>query len=81
MAMAKTTGGRKISRKQTTLIWIVAVTAVVITLLYFERADVLYVLSTVGVTVLLVMVARADLSGAKKNPGPAAPDWSATKGV
>jgi hypothetical protein len=51
--------------------WVAGVTALVIALLYYERADVLYILSTVGVAVLLIMVARADLSGSKKMANPA----------
>jgi hypothetical protein len=71
--------GRRLSRRQNTLLWIGGVTAVVIALLYFERADVLYVLSTVGVAVLLITVAMADLSHSQKNPGETAEDWNATK--
>jgi hypothetical protein len=48
--------------------WVGGVSVLVIALLYYERADVLYILSTVGVAVLLIMVAKADLSGAKKEP-------------
>lgn len=50
--------------------WVGGTTAMVVALLYYERADVLYILSTVGVAGLLMMVAFADLSGSQKDPGP-----------
>ncbi|MEO6393413.1 MAG: hypothetical protein ABIP75_16310 [Pyrinomonadaceae bacterium] len=78
MANRNSAGGRRVSRKQITLLWIAGVAVVIITLLYFERADVLYVLSTLGVTALLGAVAFADLSGSKKNPA-TGEDWNATK--
>jgi hypothetical protein len=40
--------------------------AIVIFLLYKERADWLYVLATLGVTALLITVAASDLGGARK---------------
>jgi hypothetical protein len=49
-----------------TLGWVALVTAVVIFLLYKERADWLYVLATLGVTALLIVVASSDLGGARK---------------
>jgi peptidoglycan/LPS O-acetylase OafA/YrhL len=48
------------------LAWIVGLAAVVIFLLYKEMADWLYVLATLGVTVLLIVVAVADLKGRRK---------------
>ena len=48
------------------LAWIVGLAALVIFLLYTEKADWLYVLATLGVTVLLVVVAVADLHGGRK---------------
>lgn len=68
MAAAKASGGRKLSRRWKTFLWVAGVSLVTIVLLVKERADVLYILSTLGVTVLLVMVATADLSGSKKEP-------------
>jgi peptidoglycan/LPS O-acetylase OafA/YrhL len=47
------------------LAWIVCLAVVVIVLLYKEKADWLYVLATVGVTVLLFVVAFADLHGGR----------------
>ncbi|HKC62188.1 MAG TPA: hypothetical protein VKB86_01060 [Pyrinomonadaceae bacterium] len=48
------------------LAWIVGLAALVIFLLYKEMADWLYVIATLGVTVLLVVVAVADLHGGRK---------------
>lgn len=48
------------------LAWIVGLSAMVIFLLYKEMADWLYVIATLGVTVLLVVVAVADLHGGRK---------------
>jgi peptidoglycan/LPS O-acetylase OafA/YrhL len=64
--------GRK-SRRTMTLLWVAVLVAVVITLLALEQTALLYVLATVGVTVLLVIVAMADLSGAHKTLAEAPP--------
>jgi hypothetical protein len=61
-----TTQGRR-SRRKTTLLWVAVMTAIIITLLALEQTALLYVLATVGVTVLLVVVALADLSGARRS--------------
>lgn len=53
-------------RKLRTSAWIVAVALVTIALLYEEQIALLYLLATAGVTALLVVVARADLSGARR---------------
>lgn len=57
---------RKRNSRLITLGSIVGLAAVVIILLYKEKADWLYVLATLGVTVLLVVVAVADLHGGRK---------------
>jgi hypothetical protein len=44
-----------------TYLWIVALAVVVFLLIYFEQTSLLYILATLGVTVLLVVVALADL--------------------
>jgi hypothetical protein len=44
-----------------TLAWIAGITALIIILLYKERADWLYVMATLGLTALLVIVAFANL--------------------
>lgn len=66
------TQGRK-SRRKGTLLWVAVLTAVVITLLFLEQTALLYVLATVGLTVLLVIVALSDLSGAHKTLSEAPP--------
>src|ERR1051325_613585 len=63
VAMAR---GRK-KRRQMTSLWVVALVMVVITMLYLEQTALLYVLATLGVTILLVIVALADLSGAHRS--------------
>ncbi len=48
-----------------TLGWVVGLSALIITLLYKEKADWLYVLATLGLTTLLLIVAFADLGGGR----------------
>src|SRR3954469_17082415 len=57
---------KKRNSRLTVLAWIVGLAAAVIILLYKEKSDWLYVLATLGVTVLLVIVAIADLHGGRK---------------
>lgn len=59
-------GARKNNRRLITFVWIAVLTALIITLLYFEQTAILYLMATLGITVLLVIVALADLSGAHK---------------
>lgn len=68
MSQRMTRAGRrgKRNRRLITLAWVVAISAIVIFLLYKERADWLYVLATLGVTTLLIVVAASDLGGARK---------------
>jgi hypothetical protein len=58
----KTLAGDRRRRKMITLLWVLGLAAVVITLIYLEKTAILYILCTVGVTVLLVVVAMADLA-------------------
>ena len=44
-----------------TYLWILALAVVTFLLIYFEQTSLLYILATLGVTVLLVVVALADL--------------------
>jgi hypothetical protein len=44
-----------------TYLWIFGLAILVLLLIYFEQTALLYVLATFGVTVLLVIVAMADL--------------------
>ena len=48
-------------RRMITYLWILALAALTISLIYWEQTALLYILATVGVTVLLVVVAKSDL--------------------
>jgi len=48
-------------RRNITYLWILGLAVLVFLLIYFERTELLYILATLGVTVLLVIVAAADL--------------------
>jgi hypothetical protein len=56
------------NRLRVTLIWCAGGALLVIALLRWEQTALLYGLATVGVTALLVVVATADLSGARRSP-------------
>ena len=58
----KTINDDRRRRKLITLLWIFGLAAIVITLIYFEKTAILYILCTVGVTVLLLIVAFSDLA-------------------
>lgn len=49
-------------RRITTLVWIIGLTILTGSLIYWEQTAILYILSTLGVTFLLVVVAKADLA-------------------
>lgn len=67
--------------KRTSLILSLVAVAVVITLLALEQVALLYLLATLGVAAILVIVAMADLKGAKAGPLQATPaDDSAAVG-
>jgi hypothetical protein len=55
-------GARKTSGRLKTFLWVAGLTILIIGLMYFEQTAILYVLATIGVTVLLTVVALADLS-------------------
>jgi hypothetical protein len=57
----KTLAGDRRRRKMITVLWALALAAVVIALIYLERTAILYILCTLGVCVLLMIVALADL--------------------
>jgi hypothetical protein len=50
-----------------TYLWILALAVLVFLLIYFEQTSLLYVLATLGVTVLLVVVAIADLGQSERS--------------
>jgi hypothetical protein len=58
----KTLAGDRRRRKMITALWIFGISALVITLIYREMTAVLYILATVGVSVLLLLVAFSDLA-------------------
>ena len=62
----KTVTGDRRRRKMMTALWALGLAAVVITLIVLEKTAILYILCTVGVTVLLVIVAMADLAHAEQ---------------
>ena len=68
---APTTSARSKRGRRNTLLWIIGMTAIVVALLYWERIALLYVLATLGLTVLMVVVAMADLGGSKRVTGEA----------
>jgi 4-hydroxybenzoate polyprenyltransferase len=59
-------GARKDNRRLKTFLWIAAFSALIIGLLYYEQAAILYLLATLGLTGLLVVVAMSDLDGSKR---------------
>ena len=54
-------------RKTITVLWTLALSAVVIVLIYLERTAILYILATLGVSALLGIVAMSDLAQTDKN--------------
>ena len=61
------------------MIWTGLLALVVIALIYWERTALLYILATLGVTALLIIVARADLADKKGAEEPAVVPDSANK--
>jgi hypothetical protein len=58
----KTAASDRRRRKLITALWAFGLAALVITLIYLEKTAVLYILCTLGVTVLLMIVAFSDLA-------------------
>jgi len=56
-----------------TYLWIFGLALLVFLLIYFEQTAILYIFSTLGVTVLLVIVAFADLGQSELSSGEATP--------
>ena len=67
----RTTGSKR--RRNITLLWVAGLTILVIGLLYYQQVAILYVIATLGVTMLLVIVALSDLTGAQKSSTEPAP--------
>lgn len=70
--MTRTDRHRKRNRRWITFAWIVGISTLIIILLYKGRADWLYVLATLSLSVLLVIIALADLGGGRKGVDEAA---------
>ena len=65
----KTLAGDRRRRKLITALWALGLMILVITLIYLEQTAILYILCTVGVAVLLMVVAFSDLAhGEPKGP-------------
>jgi undecaprenyl pyrophosphate phosphatase UppP len=77
MAKANAATAARQRRRMMTLLWIAVVAALVTGLIYKEQIALLYILATVSVTVLLVVVAMADLGDARQAAQPAPFDDSA----
>jgi hypothetical protein len=58
----KTLAGDRRRRKLITVLWALGLAVLVITLIYLERTAILYILCTLGVSVLLMIVAFSDLA-------------------
>ena len=65
----KTLAGDRRHRRMMTVVWALALAAVVIALIYFEKTAILYILCTLGVTALLLMVAFSDLGESSEAAG------------
>ena len=63
VSRAAAEGVRK-KRRRNSILWSVAAIAVIVVLLALEQVALLYLLATLGVAVLLIIVAFADLHGA-----------------
>lgn len=59
--MSQRTRTKVKKRRGSIYLWILGLILVAAVLIYFEQTAMLYILSTLGVTVLLVIVALADL--------------------
>ena len=63
--------------RRLTYLWIFGLALLVFLLIYFEQTALLYIFSTLGVTVLLVIVAAADLGRSELSPADTSPVSSA----
>ena len=63
-------------RRTITYLWILGLAVLVFLLIYFEQTALLYILATLGVTVLLVIVAFTDLGRGELSTETALPEPS-----
>jgi fatty acid desaturase len=61
----RTLAGDRRRRKLMTALWALALAVLVIVLIYLEKTAILYILCTLGVCVLLMIVAFSDLAHAE----------------
>ncbi len=66
MSRKPTPGSERSRRRKITLLWVMLLAIVVGSLIYWEKTAILYILSTLGVTALLVVVALSDLGESKQ---------------
>ena len=66
-------------RRPVTYLWIFGLALLVFLLIYFEQTALLYIFSTLGVTVLLVIVALADLGQSELSGSAAEPTSLSSK--
>ena len=57
-------------RRGFTYLWIFGLAVLIFLLIYFEQTSLLYLLATLGVTILLVVVAMADLGRSELSSDP-----------
>jgi preprotein translocase subunit SecD len=77
---ARTLAADRRRRKLITLLWALLLTVAVIILIYKELTAVLYILCTLGVAVLLIIVAFSDLAH-DDHPGPGVAQATDAPGV
>jgi ABC-type protease/lipase transport system fused ATPase/permease subunit len=54
-------------RRGFTYLWIFGLAVSIFLLIYFEQTSLLYILATLGVTILLIIVATADLGQSERS--------------
>ena len=64
--MSQRIGSKVKKRRGFTYLWIFGLALLVFLLIYFEQTALLYIFSTLGVTVLLVIVAISDLGQSER---------------
>ena len=69
MNRTRNLAGERRRRKMITILWTGALALGTIFLIYKEMTALLYILATIGVTALLVVVAKADLAHAERLTG------------
>ena len=68
--MSQRLRSNKNKKRAFTYLWIFGLAVLTFLLIYFEQTSLLYILATLGVTILLVVVAMADLGRSELPSGP-----------